>query len=372
MYNYMLFPFIQGTIVPFFYRGKGNIGFLILFLAALFRPLGSLFFGYVGDKYSRKLALLLAMGLMIVSCFLMLFLPGYHAVGNYAVIGLLLARVLQVLSISGEHAGVAICLIEFWRGGQLKKFDRYGLASGLIYFFSMLGTFLATCVVSCVDSYTWKYAYCVSVVLIMLCFFLRSLPYSEALDSEDDFLVNEKAFYRNFCACLLISAAMSGLYYFNTVFIGVYFLANGVENFRIFSAVYMFIYMCATFFWGWVSDFFERLYLFILIPCSLLFFSLVFTLYWCNPYWHCFNIIMLAMYAGPSHAYFFKLFPRKHRYSGISVAYSLGTAFIGSSTPFVASILMSSFCCIVLYVFLLCSLSFCGLWLSYTSLRNTG
>lgn len=368
MYTYMLFPFIQSILLSSFYHGANNIGFLIFFLAALCRPFGSCVFGYLGDCYGRKYSLILSLLLMSCSCCLILFSPRYEQVGNYAVFGLVMARIMQVLSVSGEHAGVAISLIESWKGKE-EVFYRYGLASGLVYLFSMFGTFLATLVVCKLDVTNWYYAYVLSFVLVIACFLLRFIPNVEPVYMEATQALDDKMF-GNFVACLFISAAMSSLYYFNTVFMGTYFLAHGVESFKEFSALYLLLYMFATCFWGWLSDFIEHLYLFILIPCCVLFVSLFFTLYYCNPWLHCFNIVMLAMYAGPSHAYFFKLFSQKYRYRAISIAYGLGTALIGSSTPLIASFLMSRIVLIMYYLCFVLGLAILGVFLSSDSLRN--
>ncbi|WP_342262110.1 MFS transporter [Alphaproteobacteria bacterium endosymbiont of Tiliacea citrago] len=368
-YNYMLFPFVQGLIMPSFYHGENNIGFLILLLAALFRPLGSLFFGYIGDTYSRKTALLLSMSLMAFACLIIVFSPKHKTIGNYAIISLIIARILQVISISGEHAGVAISLIESWKSSSTDVFQKYGLASGLVYLFSMFGTFLVTFVECRINIFNWRYAYFLSFILVIFCFFLRSLPYVEEKYSSE-VQENDSCFWRNFLACLLISAAMSSLYYFNTVFIKSFFQFKQIGFAKEFSELYLFIYMFATLFFGFISDFFKKLYLFIVIPGVFLFINLSLTLWFCNPVLHCLNIVFLAMYAGPSHAYFFKLFSNKNRYKGVSIAYSLGTALIGSSTPYVAIYLMHNFVLIVLYLLFLISLSLFGVCLSYRSLQN--
>lgn len=370
MYNYMLFPFIQGIIIPDFYNGTGNIGFLILFLAALFRPIGSWIFGYIGDMYGRKQSILLSMSLMSFSCMFILVFPRYQTLGNYAVIGLILGRIMQVISMSGEHAGVAISLIETLDGTTDGRFQKYGLASGLAYFFAMFGSFLATIAVYYFHEKNWQYAYILSFVLIIFCFILRFLPYSEKTIVQEDICQKDQNFFTNFIACLLISATMSSLYYFNTVFMPFYFAKYGFLTYKNFTMIYLLIYMFSTFFCGWISDFFERLYMFILIPSFIMFFTLFFTLYFCNPYLHCVNVFLLAMYAGPSHAIFFKLFSRKYRYRGISIAYSLGTALIGSSTPLIASYLVFNIYFVMIYLFFLFGLSISGIFLSYKTLKN--
>jgi MHS family proline/betaine transporter-like MFS transporter len=53
-----------------------------VFAAGFFmRPLGSILFGYIGDKKGRKLALTISVGMMAVPTFLIGVLPTYQQIG---------------------------------------------------------------------------------------------------------------------------------------------------------------------------------------------------------------------------------------------------------------------------------------------------
>lgn len=75
-------------------------------------PLGGTVFGYIGDKYGRKIALSLSLTLMSCSSLLIAILPSYHTIGILAPILLLVSRLFQGLSSSAEYNGAAIYLIE--------------------------------------------------------------------------------------------------------------------------------------------------------------------------------------------------------------------------------------------------------------------
>ena len=76
------------------------------------RPLGSLVFGYIGDTWGRKEALILSLSGMAVVTGLMGFLPTYHQAGIIAPILLSVSRMLQNFFAAGETIGGAIYLIE--------------------------------------------------------------------------------------------------------------------------------------------------------------------------------------------------------------------------------------------------------------------
>ena len=78
----------------------------------LMRPLGGVVFGYIGDKYGRKKALLYSVLLMAIPTTLMAFLPTYESIGWYAALLLVVLRLLQGLSVGGEFTNSMSFLAE--------------------------------------------------------------------------------------------------------------------------------------------------------------------------------------------------------------------------------------------------------------------
>jgi MHS family proline/betaine transporter-like MFS transporter len=78
----------------------------------LMRPLGGVFFGHLGDRLGRKLALELSVVLMAIPTTLMALLPTYSAAGLAAPLLLTLLRLLQGLSVGGEYIGSMSFLAE--------------------------------------------------------------------------------------------------------------------------------------------------------------------------------------------------------------------------------------------------------------------
>lgn len=87
---------------------------LLTFAAGfLSRPLGAVVFSHVGDRYGRRTALLITLILMGVCTGGIGLLPGYAAIGIAAPIMLLLFRVGQGLSASGEWTGATLLAVEY-------------------------------------------------------------------------------------------------------------------------------------------------------------------------------------------------------------------------------------------------------------------
>ncbi len=76
------------------------------------RPVGGLILGYYADRAGRRAALTLSVMLMCAGSALIAVLPTYASVGLWAPVLLLLARLLQGLSLGGEYASSATYLSE--------------------------------------------------------------------------------------------------------------------------------------------------------------------------------------------------------------------------------------------------------------------
>ena len=83
--------------------------FAVGFLA---RPLGGIFFGYLGDRIGRRNALMITLALMGVATLLIGLLPSYNTIGAAAPALLILLRLVQGFWLGGEFGGVATLLIE--------------------------------------------------------------------------------------------------------------------------------------------------------------------------------------------------------------------------------------------------------------------
>lgn len=87
--------------------------FAVFAISFLFRPLGSFFFGPLGDRIGRQRVLAITILLMSGSTFVIGFLPTYQQIGFIAPALLLLCRMVQGFSTGGEYGGAATYIAEF-------------------------------------------------------------------------------------------------------------------------------------------------------------------------------------------------------------------------------------------------------------------
>src|SRR5689334_8504149 len=116
-YDFFVFGSLTAVIQKTFFSGlpetAGIAAALGLFGAGfLFRPIGALVFGRVGDRLGRKGAFLVTVTLMGGATVGIGLLPSYAAAGIVAPIALLLMRIVQGFALGGEYGGAAIYVAE--------------------------------------------------------------------------------------------------------------------------------------------------------------------------------------------------------------------------------------------------------------------
>ena len=78
----------------------------------VFRPVGALLFGYIGDHIGRKPTIIITTTMMALSCFIMSILPTYEQIGIAASVIMIGCRILQSLAATGELIGAEIYITE--------------------------------------------------------------------------------------------------------------------------------------------------------------------------------------------------------------------------------------------------------------------
>jgi MHS family alpha-ketoglutarate permease-like MFS transporter len=112
----------------------------IFALGFLMRPLGGWLLGWYADRRGRRAALTLSVLLMCSGSFVIAVLPGYERIGAAAPILLVLARLLQGLSVGGEYGTSATYLSE------IAPAHRRGFYSSFQYVTLIMGQLLALAV----------------------------------------------------------------------------------------------------------------------------------------------------------------------------------------------------------------------------------
>lgn len=117
-YEFGVFAYLISVMGPVFLpHADPSVQALYLFgtFAVTFvaRPLGGVFFGWLGDRIGRRKVLTFTLLLMSFATFATGLLPGYAVIGVWAPALLVFLKLLQGLSASGEYTGGATFLSEY-------------------------------------------------------------------------------------------------------------------------------------------------------------------------------------------------------------------------------------------------------------------
>ena len=116
-FDYTIYGFFATTIArQFFPPGKEEAAMLAVAatfgVAFVMRPIGAVVFGVIGDGWGRKTSLTLTLALMALGTAMIGFAPTYASAGVLATVILVLGRLLQGFSASGEIGPSLTLLIE--------------------------------------------------------------------------------------------------------------------------------------------------------------------------------------------------------------------------------------------------------------------
>lgn len=196
-YDNALFGLLVPILAPLFFANEDPMTALIwtygiLPLGRVTRPLGSAFFGWVGDFFGRRQALSLSLFGMAIATMSMGCLPTYQDIGLGAPCLLVLGRMLQSFFAAGESTGGAIFVLE-----QTPMAKR-GLISSWYDASSIGGVLLASALVAWGDiigerQEYWRYLFWGGGVTALFGLFFRS----SAAEYPEEIVTLEKRHSRN-------------------------------------------------------------------------------------------------------------------------------------------------------------------------------
>ncbi|MGN9837957.1 MFS transporter [Nonomuraea sp. H19] len=254
---------------------EGNDTAKLLNTAAIFavgffmRPLGGWLLGRYADRKGRKAALTLTVTLMSASALLIAIAPTYEAVGYFGALVLVVARLLQGLSVGGEYAASATYLTEATprgRRGFASSFQYVSMTAGQLVGLGLQIVLQNTMSKEALNSYGWRIPFVVGALAAAVVFYLRrNLLETDAFDEEEREVKDARrgtikallAHKRE--ALLVIALTMGGTvaYYTYTTYLTKYLsLTAGLakETATLVSFCALFIFMCLQPLAGALSD----------------------------------------------------------------------------------------------------------------------
>jgi MHS family alpha-ketoglutarate permease-like MFS transporter len=323
----------------------------------LMRPLGAWLMGMYADRKGRKAGLTLSVMLMGGGSMMVAIIPGYDTIGYGAPVLLLIARLLQGLSVGGEYGASATYLSE------MAHRDRRGFFSSFQYVTLIAGQLLALCVLLLLqrvlteyqlETWGWRIPFAIGGLMAISVFYLRrGLRETDQFEEEaatDKPRSTGWLLFRNYPREVLIVMALTAggtlaFYAYSTYMQK--FLVNtagfGRQTATGIMASALFIYMLLQPLAGWLSDRVGRKPLLVAFGVGGVLFTVsIFTrLESVTSSFEAFLLVLAGLiivtgYTSINAVVKAELFPTHIRTLGVALPYALANTLFGGTAEYVA------------------------------------
>lgn len=321
----------------------------------LMRPIGGWLFGTVADRYGRKNSLVISVMMMCTGSLLIACLPTYASIGVWAPALLLVARLLQGLSVGGEYGTTATYMSEVALRGQR------GFFSSFQYVTLIGGQLLAVLVVVILQqllneqelkAWGWRIPFAIGAVTAVVALMLRRTLHetSTAETRQSKEAGSVASLFRHhktaFFTVLGYTAGGSLIFYTFTTYMQKYLVNTAGMPIKTASYVMtgcLFIFMCMQPLIGALSDRIGRRNNMLLFGGlgALATVPILTALRTTSSPYVAFVLIIIALaivsfYTSISGIVKAEMFPTEVRALGVGLAYAVANAIFGGSAEYVA------------------------------------
>lgn len=371
-YDFFIYAAAAGLVFSkVFFAGLGANSVLLSFatvgVSFLFRPLGAFLAGHLGDKYGRKIVLMITLIMMGLATALIGVLPTYASIGVAAPVILVLLRVVQGISAGGEWGGAVLMAVEHApvkRRGAFGAAPQVGVPLGLLLASGVMALMALIAPGDQFLTWGWRVPFLLSVVLILVGHYVRrkveeSPVFTELAERQEKAPMPILQLFRKHTILVVVAA----LVFAGNNAVGYMTTGGYIQNYATNpdgplgfgrgpvllavtgSAV---TWLLSTFFaarvsdrigrrstylLGWVLQLAGVLALFPLVntgEIGLLFAALALL------------TIGLGFTYGPQAALYAELFPASIRFSGVAISYAIGAIAGGAFAPLIAAALVNA------------------------------
>jgi metabolite-proton symporter len=358
-YDFYTYAFTSIYFAAAFFPA-GDATSQLLATAAIFavgffmRPLGGWLFGWLADKHGRKNSMVISVLMMCAGSLMVAVLPTYASIGFAAPMLLLVARLVQGLSVGGEYGTAATYMSEVASKGQR------GFYSSFQYVTLIGGQLLALLVVLILQqllsvdqlkAWGWRIPFVIGALAAVVAMYLRrslsETASKEAMHSKE--AGSLRALLHHKRAILLVFAfTMGGSLYFYTftTYMQKYLVNTAHMDAKTVSAVMtvvLILYMCLQPVFGALSDRIGRKNNMLLfsalatlgavpllaflgsVSSAAAAFALVLA-----------GLVIASFYTSISGVVKAELFPTEVRALGVGLTYAVANALFGGTAEYVA------------------------------------
>jgi metabolite-proton symporter len=321
----------------------------------LMRPVGGYLFGWLADKRGRKTSMLISVLLMCFGSLVIACLPTYGTIGVAAPALLLLARLLQGLSVGGEYGTSATYMSEVAIGGQrgfYASFQYVTLIGGQLLAVLVLVVIQQMMPEADIKAWGWRIPFVIGAATALIALYLRSsleeTSSTSTRDRKEAGSLSEifRHHTRAFITVLGFTAGGSLIFYTFTTYMQKYLVNTAGMDAKTASrlmTVVLLVYMVMQPLFGALSDKIGRKSSMMLFGglATLATMPILYTLSGTNDPLLAFVLITAALaivsfYTSISGLVKAELFPPEVRALSVGLSYAIANAIFGGSAEAVA------------------------------------
>lgn len=334
--------------------------FGVFALGFLMRPIGSWLFGSLADKIGRKKSMVYSVLLMALGSFLLATLPTKEVVGEVAILFLLIARLIQGLSVGGEYGIVATYLSELGTKGHkgfYSSFQYVTLIGGqlLAVFSAVIMEIIFT--QEELGDYAWRFLFAFGGVLALVSLFVRNKMHDtienvaqntskKPMQSNKGTFKELWKFKKAFFLVLGFTAGGSLCFYTFTIYSKTFMInttgfSSQTANYIMLASLFCYMILQPVF--GAIGDKLGRKNLLTLFSVLGIIFTypiLIILAQAQSPiaafFIVTFSLVILSLYTSVGGIIKAELFPTQVRALGTGFAYAISNTIFGGTAPYVA------------------------------------
>ncbi|MBY6414787.1 MFS transporter [Rhodococcus sp. BP-252] len=351
-------PFIAAVV----FNSDNPVSALLSTLAVfavgfLMRPLGGIVFGRIADRRGRKFVLICTMLMMAGGSLVIGVMPTYDAVGVWASIILLGARMVQGFAHGGESATAYSYVSEIAppnRRGMWGSVAFIAIFGGSVLAYTIGGAITSTLSESAVGQWGWRIPFLIGAVLALVALYLRrSMEESEVFDGQADAPERVKIPRRTIVRAVLLMICMtSGItaaHYTWTSYISTFAITQkGMDPDVAYwmLVIAQLIALVSLPFWGRLSDNIGRRPMLFTFAVLLFALQVPLTMMITDAGWTLLvsttvALLIVSIPASVLSATLSESFPTALRTQSIGFAYSLSVAIFGGTAPYLNQLLIN-------------------------------
>lgn len=368
-YNFLLYSYLATTMAQLFFPTQHPwtaliLTYVVFALGFLARPLGGVFFGWLGDTHGRQRALIISQTMMAVPALLIGCLPTFNSIGVLSPILLCLLRICQGLSAGGEHTGSAIYIAEY------APVKQRSLWVSLVPASAALGMLISSMTVlfivhgftpSQLLAWGWRVGYWAGTLLCVIGIVLRlALPETPSFqktrseNSQTRYpifkFVKEADTLKALWIVLSLASSWGVIYQILFVWMPTYLVQAQRLSHSLTLAINsasILLFACLLLGVGYLADFIPRKYLLIASSVAMIVLAYpLFTLLAVGSLWQIYIAMAIftaifSLYLPAAFVSMIEAFDTKIRCTGLSLGFNLGLSIFGGTCPLLVTWLIA-------------------------------